>query len=428
MMNKKTLNMLMALMVALTMLVGGLTTAMAETDVAYDPEAVFATVNGEVIKNKAIDLMFNNLAEFYMAQGVDLSSEETQQSLYSYAVQGVIQTVLVRQNAAELGVSITDEDKALAQSDFDAAIAEYEQSILATIENPTDEDKAKAHEDTLAAAAKQGFTLDYLLEDMLWNRVQEAIIKDVTVTDEEVKTNYAEAAAAEKETYANDFANYEMMSQYGPMMGMAAPIYVPAGVRGVKHILLTVPEDLTKALQDAQAVLEESLDETEAAEGAEATAAPETSEDVLKNIEDIKAQIIASVQPTIDEIMTKFEAGTSFDDLVKEYGTDPGMGAEPQMSKGYYLHLDSQMFDPAFKAAAFDQLEKVGDISGPVVGQYGVHILYYAMDVPEGAPELDAAQIESLKAEVLYEKQEAAFMEKLTAWEEAATMTFGPQQ
>ena len=34
-------------------------------------------------------------------------------------------------------------------------------------------------------------------------------------------------------------------------------------------------------------------------------------------------------------------------------------------------------------------MEKIGDISEPVVGSYGVHILQYVRDVPSGAVELD---------------------------------------
>ncbi len=451
-MNKKMLSTLMALMLALVMVMGGLLAAMAETTATVEPTAettaepeptvydankVYVTINDVSITVGDITKIYNELLYNYSSYGYDVSTESTQQQIFSMAISYAVQNELVRQHAAELGVAITDEDKAEAQTSFDTAIANYEASLLSGNENPTDEDKAKAHEETLAVAESEGFTLEYLIDNTLLNKAYEAMVKDVTVTDEElavtdedVKAHYDEIVASEKESYANDFANYEMMSKLAPYYGQSAPIYVPAGVRGVKHILLAVSDELKTAYQDAQASLEEALDETVAVEGTEATTEP--SNEGVKTIEAIEAEIVASVQATVDEIMAKFNAGTSFDELVKEYNTDPGMSTEPQLSQGYYLHLDAQWYDKAFQKAAFEQLEKIGDISAPVVGQSGVHILYYAMDIPEGAPELTAEAMETYKAEMvaekqenlLYDKQNTAMSEQLTAWEAASTITY----
>jgi len=424
-MNKKTLNALMALLVALTMLLGGLTAAMAEGEA--DLDAAFVTINGVAVTRREISAVFANMMNFYASVGYDVTDESMQQELYSYAMENAVQSELMRQNAESLGVTLTEEEKAQAQAEFDAAVADYESSLLSGIENPTDEDKQKAREDTLAVAAEQGFTVEYLQDNTLIGKVYDAVVKDVTATEEDVRSDYASTVAKEKETYANDFASYEMILNYGEMFGMEAPVYVPAGMRGIKHILLPVSEELKAAYMDAQAALEEALDEGEATEGAEAVETKEPSNEGVKDIAAIEAEILASVQPTVDEIIAKFNAGTSFDDLVKEYGTDPGMQQEPQMSEGYRLHLDSQMFDPAFKAAAFDQLEKIGDISNPVVGQSGVHILFYATDIPEGAPELTEEEVAARLSELLYVKQEEAFMAKMTEWMEASDIVYAEE-
>ena len=54
------------------------------------------------------------------------------------------------------------------------------------------------------------------------------------------------------------------------------------------------------------------------------TASPTpTPEPVTQEMVDAAEKaILDSVQSTIDEIMAKYEGGTSFDDLIKEYGTD----------------------------------------------------------------------------------------------------------
>ena len=82
--------------------------------------------------------------------------------------------------------------------------------------------------------------------------------------------------------------------------------------------------------------------------------------------------------------------------LIKEYGTDPGMENDEYRLNGYPVHADSIIYDPVFTEAAM-ALEKVGDVSQPVVTQSGVHLLHYLRDIPGGAVELT----DEMKAELL---------------------------
>jgi parvulin-like peptidyl-prolyl isomerase len=129
-------------------------------------------------------------------------------------------------------------------------------------------------------------------------------------------------------------------------------------------------------------------------------------------------KILDSVQGTVDEIMGKLDSGTSFEDLVREYGTDSGMKDEARLATGYSVHNDSILFDPAFQKAAM-ALEKIGDVSKPVVGQYGVHILQYLRDVPGGAAELTDDMKEEFRASLLSELRTEALNSALDEWVEA---------
>ena len=80
----------------------------------------------------------------------------------------------------------------------------------------------------------------------------------------------------------------------------------------------------------------------------------------------------------------KIADGANFADLIAEYGTDPGMQTEERRAKGYEIHANSSSYEANFHKAAM-ALEKVGDISEPVLGQSGVHIIQYLKDVPAGA-------------------------------------------
>jgi len=101
------------------------------------------------------------------------------------------------------------------------------------------------------------------------------------------------------------------------------------------------------------ATYEEQQDQIEAGE--------EVTEELvtLEQVEAAKQAIIDSVQPTIDEINQKLADGVSFDELIQEYGTDPGMQDSATRAEGYSVHMDSTNWDAAFTAGAFT-MEKIG--------------------------------------------------------------------
>ena len=170
-------------------------------------------------------------------------------------------------------------------------------------------------------------------------------------------------------------AMYEMYQQYGQESW-----YKPEGFRGITHILLEVDEALLTAYTEKKAMLEE--------EGAEVTQA---------DVDAAFDAVIASRQADIDAIYSRLENGEAFETLIAEFGTDPGMQNAEYLKNGYEVHQDSLMYDMAFTNGAFsEKMQKVGDVSDPVVGSYGIHILYYLRDVEGGNVEMT----EEIRAEI----------------------------
>ena len=169
--------------------------------------------------------------------------------------------------------------------------------------------------------------------------------------------------------------------------------------------------------QKSEAETEPTDAEATSTDLAAADATPEPTEEPVTQemVDAAKKAILDSVQPTVDEIMNKLASGTSFEDLIKEYGTDPGMKDDATRAAGYSVHANSILYDPAFTAAAME-LEKVGDVGKPVVSQFGVHILQYLKDIPAGAAELT----DEMKAEfaelLLSEAKSEALTTALDQW------------
>ena len=122
-------------------------------------------------------------------------------------------------------------------------------------------------------------------------------------------------------------------------------------------------------------------------------------------------------------VYKELENGKDFDSVIADFGEDPGMQSEPNMTTGYYVRADSTIWDKNFTAGAMT-LEKVGDYSAePVISSSGVHIIYYASDVTPGAVPL-AEVHDALKSEKQEELRTAHLSEELAKWVEAANPVY----
>ena len=78
--------------------------------------------------------------------------------------------------------------------------------------------------------------------------------------------------------------------------------------------------------------------------------------------------ILVDNEETAEEVLAKIAAGNDFDELVKEYGKDPGM----ERNKDGYVFAKGEMVKE-FEEAAFKLSE--GEVSLPVKSQFGYHII-----------------------------------------------------
>ena len=415
---------------------------LSEADAA---PVLLVTVNGEEIKsdNHYLNQVISYYLDYAEQSGYDASDPSMLESIRQFSLDYTIHTILIRQKAAELGLDkITDEEKAAmeltAKAEWQGILDTYVAQALA--EGATEDDKAAARADAEAMLLNYGYDeatyvqeyMDNTIEASLTNRVADFLLDGKTVTDEDIQSYYDGLVKADQDAYGNDIGSYEFYTTY---YGQSS-YYTPEGFRAVTHILLSVDEELMNTWKDLSARLEEQKSaadaEQTAAEAAE-TAAPEATEETEPTAtpepvteEMVKAAeqaILDSVKDTVDEIKAKLADGVSFDELIKEYGTDPGMKNDATRAKGYAVHKDSILWDPAFTAAAM-ALEKVGDVGEPVVGQNGVHILHYLRDISGGAAELTDDMKEEFRAVLLNNLRNEALNKALEGWIKDGTIVY----
>lgn len=410
--------------------------AEAETaEVVSEEPVLLVTVNGEEIRsdNDYLLYMQSNYLNWAYSNGYDtddasLVTAVNQQSLYD-----TIGYFLVLQKGKELGLDqFTDDEKAAfaatAKEQWEEIVNSFVSANESITDDSSDEDKAAARADAEAQLLSEyGYDEaryikeygDQAVNNTIYQRVTDHLSTDLKVTDEDIQTYFDDLVKDDQEIYENDAGSYEFYTQY---YGQSS-YYTPAGYRGITHILLNVDDellnnwkDLSARLEEQKSAAEEAADEVPA-EDAKPTAEPEpTAEPVTEEmVNAAKDAILESVKATVDEIKAKLDGGASFDDLIKEYGKDPGMEDDATRAAGYPVHNDSILYDPAFRDAAM-ALEKVGDVSDPVVGQYGVHILQYLRDIPAGAVELTDDMKNEFRETILHEMIIEAMHSAVDQW------------
>ena len=375
----------------------------AELEAQIETYTVAAKYDGGVVSVEEVEEQYAYLVNMYAQYGYDISSYA------DYYVEDIIRQIVEfrvqLQKAAELGLDqFTEEEEAAfaeqAQAEYDSMVEAYKSQFTGT-----DEEVLQQTEDFLAS---QDYTVDtvigYLKEDTLLNRVYAYAIQDVSLTDEAVSQEYDARVAADQEAFAADLSQYEDAVNSG-----ATVYYTPEGFRAVKHILLLPSEEAQTELDSLNSQL----------------SAAETDEDKAEIQAQIDA-IFAEMEPTVEEIYARIEAGEDFDALIEEYGQDPGMQSGDSAENGYYVSADSTAWVQEFTDGAMS-IPEIGGVSDPVRSSYGIHIIKYVGDVASGAT--DFADVETtLRETLLSTLTEEAYSAALTEWVEAVHPEYYPER
>ena len=402
----------------------------AEEPAAVVPDTLLATVNGKEIRENN-EVLQKQIAD--LQSQVEERNELLDRIIRMIAMQQVMHEQMLEEKIAEAGEEKTAELKKEGQDYWNQVVDSF-MSQMGITEESSEEDKIAARADALSyIETNYGYTEETYLEEVVKGQAYQTILDELkaadpelAATEEEIQQAYQDYAAEQREYVGDDAGLYEMYQMY---YGQEF-YYIPEGYRGITHILLDVDQELLDKWTDLSARYEESMDAEESTgeESEEAGDADEgepavTEEPVTAEmVEAARQAILDSKKEKIDEIMAKLKDGAAFEDLIAEYGTDPGMTGD-NLKNGYMIHKDSISYVSEFTDAAA-ALEKVGDVSDPVVSQFGIHILYYLRDVPAGLVDMTDEVREEMRSEIEEERLNLAYSEYFDKWvESAATWT-----
>ena len=427
----------------------------------YDAQVIVEYDGGVVFLDDILEQYAGVDSQFSSYYGVSLADYGYDTVYKQLIAETLLQDAVLEAKATELGLDQLD-DETMAGLTEEAA-ANFESYVTSVWDYFASDDLTdeEIREECITNLEAMGYTEDALLETLIDNYVSEQlynyITADVTVTEEDIQAAFDELVAEQEASFADD-STYNTSRNNGDTI-----VWNPEGYRMVRHVLIKFTDDqatryselqdtldtlneeleaLQTAAEEAAAATDESTteatdetaaaataeatDETTGETAAEATEAPaRTEEEINAEIADVEAELTALYEellPTAQEVIDAFNSGTSFSDLIDQYNEDPGMENEPTATNGYAVSANSTAWDPAFTEGAMS-IESIGEISEPVYGQNGIHIIYYDSDIPAGAVDLETVRAE-IEESALNTKLNDTYDNTLAEWVEAVNPVY----
>ncbi len=423
----KMLNRLLALASALMLC---LSCAAAQTS----PEDVLVTVNGTPITREAFENYLSNVTAYYAYYGYDVTSEENAAYLKYLSLSTLVQLTLMDQKILELGVTLTDAERAAAEQEGrDLWLEDVGNALVyyGVTETSTEAERAAAMVQALAELESMGYTEATYVADALANalylKLEDLMVEGATVAEGEVESLYAQMVETDRQRYAEDAAAYESTCQlnaFALMYGLTEYYtdvwYVPEGYRNTVHILLNVDAALLNSWADLLATWEEQqnmLEEGETILGEVVTA---------EEVENARLAVLAAAQAQADEISGRLTAGETFTDLIPLYTADDTMNEASEIAQGFQVHMDSIFCPAGYRDAAFS-LAQPGDVSAPFVSDEGVYIVCYVSDAEGGPVPLTDEIHAALYAQLLESARSRQYQETMAAWEAEADIVYSDE-
>ena len=317
-------------------------------------------------------------------------------------------------------------------------VAEYGEGGIVWLEDAQTEYEAAA-----SAYAQYGLSIDdyadQIKQDILENLVQHGVLHakaaelGLDQIDDDTRAELEAQAQSTYDTYVENYKSYfasedasdedaraqtiAAMDQYGITVEALTEQTIESYLdeQLYNHVTegVEVTDDEVQAKYDAMVA---EAEETEAPRSREEIQADIGN--IAKETEALYSQLLPQAQQVIDE----FEAGADFDSLIEKYNADPGMTTEPTATNGYAVSADSTTWDPAFTEGAM-AIESVGQISSPVYGQNGIHVIYYMSDITPGPVAFEDIA-DAVKDAALQDKISQTYDDQVAAWVEESAPVY----
>ena len=352
---KKTSRILI-LLIAMALMLSSC--SMVIKDKEKDLDQVVASVNGVEITKRDVYAAYNSYRYYYNLTDENEKTDSyisNRNTLLDNAYQIVLEYEIIRQyGSAYTDVELTDEMKESIQNDIDQVIDAIEtgaQDVIDSLaESDPDMDKEYALKERIDERLEyRGITTGEFekarIYEMTVQKVRDDISADYEPTEKAIQNYY--------DTYLGIQRNYiiDDITKYDEYAADTVNLYIPDGFYYVKNLLVAIPEEKRSEIKS----LRESGDDEAA--------------DNLRNEE------LDKLRSRANEISNKLARGESYEDLLEQYGDDPGMKEGSQYAEtGYRIFEGIRGYDETFVEATL-ALKNEGDTSEAIESDFGFYFL-----------------------------------------------------
>ncbi|MDL2217931.1 peptidyl-prolyl cis-trans isomerase [Christensenellaceae bacterium OttesenSCG-928-M15] len=430
---KKALTVFCALALCVSMVGCNLATVNEERDEAQIVAKVgdFEVTKGEVAEE------FLYYVNLYSQYGIAMAEEDIvglREEIMEYRINQKVLEI----KAKELGFAeLNEEDKAAMeeaiQADIDGALEYVQEMVDMEKEGAPDLDEQALLEqyhleyvgysiEDYAKTVREYYEASYPT-----TKLREDNDAKVTVSEEEVRAEYDEMLAADKESYDEDPGSYkfdrEDYEAYYSETGLP-PLYAPEGYRRVRVIAIYPEAELGTDYTDKITRMEElkvelgNLSLKDAPEEGDRTEEEIRSEyDTLKaETDQMSAAHIAPGKTGIEAAYEKLQGGADFSSVLAEYTQlDEFNTVDTFKEKGMLMsvHESTEDWPQAVKDAAM-KLAK-GAYTEVIADEDAFYIVQYTQDEPTGEVAYETVY-DMIKEQALSEKRETEWAVLVEAW------------
>ncbi|HZJ83411.1 MAG TPA: peptidylprolyl isomerase [Clostridia bacterium] len=349
---------------------------------------VVAKVNGEKITKGEFDEIYDQIKQsYYITEEAENDPEQQEmiKELKTGVLEQLISEKIMVQKAKEAGFVVDEGTLDWARIEFESIISEIALQMedidaeqgeeVQEDRDYTNEARAYIEEELEGIGKTQEEYLDIMAKQKVVDDYLESQAEDIQASEDEIKAFYDEKLESQKQDIST--IAYEEVELFKPLEAR------------VKHILIPLPREET---DEYVSMLTEG------------------DEDGAKVFLDGKLEAIES---KAKEVLEKANNDEDFEELIEEYGEDPGMIAN---AEGYMVRQDGG-FVPEFEEMAFKLKE--GEISDLVGTAHGYHIIKFYGNSAEKIYTLEEKHDE-IKQILDEEKKADAWMVMMEDWKNEA--------
>lgn len=430
------------------------TSSDATEDPNSDAIAVKVGDNFTITKGDIRD-EYDYMVSMYSAYGMTApTADEDVEAMQDSVISNLVADKIQLYEAQLLGVTLSDEQKAEVEKQVEDQMSYYTDAFRtqAESEGATDVEARtlEIFQEQLDAAGMdmdvdgfRAYMTEQYTNEALKTALKEEVTKDVTATDEEIQSYYDDLLASQKDAYTTTPSDFGSAAENYQENGGDPMLYTPEGYVRVRSIAISPAGEISSdytALKDELTTLESqygaaalaALADKYAAQGADATATGinvtvsdiEGGADIVSDYLTKKAaadalyeEYIKDAREKANEAFASLEAGTSFVDVLNQYGEDTMYTDYPSfVDTGLLMYVggDDTVWDPELVKAV--GLLKDGEYSAIIQVDDMFYILQLVGSEPAGELSLTDAY-DAVKAAVVSKNADTAWDTQLETWQ-----------